>query len=96
MGDTNRHYRQFNVLRRNGELYQTHELGPIAKYLNRGNRMVSLVSMASKAAVLKARLREKRPNDPLVNEQINQGDVVKWIKRGAPVPGPYSPDAIGE
>ncbi len=81
MGDINRHYRQFNFLRRNGELYPTHELGPIAKYLNlnRGNRMLSLVSMASKAAGLKAWLREKRPNDPLVNEQVNQGDIVNTI-----------------
>ena len=51
LGDKNRHYRQDNFLNRNGELYPTHELGPIAKYLNinRGNRMLSLVSMASKA-----------------------------------------------
>ncbi len=81
MGDLNRHYRQLNFLHRNGELYPTHELGPIAKYLNlnRGNRMLSLVSMASKAAGLKAWLREKRPNDPLVNAQINQGDIVNTI-----------------
>ena len=53
-GDVNRHYRQNNFLNRNGELYPTHELGPIAKDLciNRGNRMVSLVSMASKASGL--------------------------------------------
>ena len=29
-GDINRHYRQENFLHRNGELYPTHELGPIA------------------------------------------------------------------
>ncbi len=61
-GDVNRHYRQQNFLHRNGELYPTHELGPIAKYLdlNRGNRMLSLVSMASKAAGLHAWLAEHR------------------------------------
>ena len=50
-GDINRHYRQRHFLHRNGELYPTHELGPIANYLNinRGNRMTALTSMASKA-----------------------------------------------
>jgi hypothetical protein len=76
-GDISRHYRQENFLRRNGELYPTHELGPIAKYinLNRGNRMLSLVSMASKAAGLKTWLDEHRPGSPLA-AQINQGDIV--------------------
>lgn len=77
-GDINRHYRQDNFLKRNGELYPTHELGPIAKYLNinRGNRMVSLVSMSSKAAGLKAWLNEHRPDDEVTKKQINEGDIV--------------------
>ena len=77
-GDINRHYRQDNFLKRNGELYPTHELGPIAKYLNinRGNRMVSLVSMSSKAAGLKAWLNEHRPDDEITKQQINEGDIV--------------------
>ena len=76
-GDINRHYRQENFLRRNGELYPTHELGPIAKTinLNRGNRMLSLVSMASKAAGLKVWFDEHRPGVPLASP-INQGDIV--------------------
>ncbi len=39
LGDVNRHYRR-HFLHRNGELYPTHELGPIANYLNinRGNQ----------------------------------------------------------
>ena len=47
-GDINRHYRQAHFLHRNGELYPTHELGPIANILNinRGNRMLTLTSMA--------------------------------------------------
>lgn len=55
MGDINRHYRQENFAHRNGELYPTHELGPIAKLLelNRGNRMTHLTSMASKARGMK-------------------------------------------
>lgn len=78
-GDVNRHYRQENFLARNGELYPTHELGPIAKYLNinRGNRMLSLVSMASKSAGLSAWMKEHRQDNPaLANAQVNQGDIV--------------------
>lgn len=47
-----RHYRFRNYLYRNCENYPTHELGPIANVLdiNRGNRMLTLVSVASKAA----------------------------------------------
>lgn len=77
-GDINRHYRQRHFLHRNGELYPTHELGPIAEYLNinRGNRMVSLCAMSSKAAGLHAWLQEHRPDSELVNAQVNQGDIV--------------------
>ena len=81
LGDVNRHYRQRHFLNRNGELYPTHELGPIAKYLNinRGNRMVSLVSMASKAAGLHAWLKQHRPDTPLADAQVNEGDVVTTL-----------------
>lgn len=80
-GDVRRHYRQDNFLNRNGELYPTHELGPIAKYLNlnRGNRMVSLVSMASKSAGLKAWLKDNRPNDEVTNKPVHEGDVVTTL-----------------
>ena len=46
-----RHYRFRNFQRRNGDLYPTHALGPIANMLsiNRGNRFVSLTSMSSKS-----------------------------------------------
>ena len=81
MGDVNRHYRLDHFLHRNGELYPTHELGPIAKYLNlnRGNRMVSLVSMASKSAGLNAWMREHRPEDPVARRPVNEGDVVTTL-----------------
>jgi len=51
LGRENRHYRLINYKNRTGDVYPTHEIGPIAKYLglNRGNRMVSLTSTASKA-----------------------------------------------
>lgn len=50
-GDLIRHGRLKNFMNRNGDLYPTHQLGPLSKILgiNRGNRFVSLSSMASKA-----------------------------------------------
>ena len=47
LGRENIHGRLKNFMHRNGELYPTHEIGPIAKLIgiNRGNRFVSLVSM---------------------------------------------------
>lgn len=76
LGDINRHYRQDHFRTRNGELYPTHELGPIAGYLdlNRGNRMLSLVSMASKAAGQAAWMREHRPEK--AGENYLEGDIV--------------------
>ena len=81
LGDINRHYRQRHFLHRNAELYPTHELGPIANLLNinRGNRMVALTAMASKAAGLHAWLQEHRPDSPLRDAQVNEGDVVTTL-----------------
>lgn len=77
-GDSNRHYRQRHFLSRNAELYPTHELGPICNYLNinRGNRMLTLTSMSSKACGLHEWLVEHRPDSPLANAQVNEGDIV--------------------
>lgn len=77
-GDVNRHYRQDNFRCRNGELYPTHELGPIAQYLNlnRGNRMLTLVSMASKAVGQHAWMEKNRADSPLAQAKFNQGDIV--------------------
>lgn len=79
LGRENRHYRLNNFLNRNGELYPTHELGPIAKILNinRGNRMISLTSMASKARGLNDWIK-KNPGkaDDMANTAFTQGDIV--------------------
>ena len=77
-GDTRRHYRQNSFMNRNGELYPTHELGPIAKVLNvnRGNRMISLSAMASKAAGLNAWYQVHRRGSGLENAVVTQGDIV--------------------
>ncbi len=82
-GNINRHYRLNNYLHRNCENYPTHQLGPIAKILNinRGNRMVSLVSVASKSAGLRSYIRR---NKDKVDERVHdatfrQGDIVNTI-----------------
>ena len=77
-----RHYRFRNYLYRNCENYPTHELGPIANVLdiNRGNRMLTLVSVASRAAGLhEYLLREKGPDYDAANMNFAQGDVVTTI-----------------
>lgn len=81
-GKINRHYRLRNYIKRNCENYPTHELGPIAKILNinRGNRMVSLVSVASKSAGLKEySLTDKNPDPSLAGMDFKQGDIVSTI-----------------
>lgn len=78
-GEEIRHYRLRNYRMRNCDNYPTHELGPIARVLNinRGNRMVSLVSKSSKAAGLAHYIKETRPNE--TNLSFQQGDIVNTI-----------------
>ena len=81
-GDRNRHYRLRNYLSRNCENYPTHELGPIAKALNinRGNQMLSLVSVASKAVGMKDYINRHAIDYPeLVGKEFRQGDIVNTI-----------------
>ncbi len=80
-GVKNRHYRLRNYLTRNCDNYPTHELGPIAKLLNinRGNRMVSLVSLSSKARGLETYVKEREDLAPLHNKHFMQGDVVETL-----------------
>ena len=81
-GEENRHYRLRNYINRNCENYPTHELGPIAKLLNinRGNRFVSLVSVASKAAGLEHYIKNNdKVNPKLKGQKFNQGDVITTI-----------------
>ena len=80
-GDVERHYRLENFLHRNGELYPTHELGPIAQYLRlgRGNRMLSLCAMASAPKGLHLWLQENRADSPLANAAVAEGDIVTTL-----------------
>jgi len=78
-GKENRHGRLPNFLARNGELYPTHQLGPIAKLMriNRGNQFLTLTSVASKARGLQDFiLREKGPEYYLASAQFACGDIV--------------------
>ncbi len=78
-GKENRHYRLRNYIHRNCENYPTHELGPIAKILNinRGNRMVSLSAVASKARGMAHYIREHKSDDAeLMNTTFMQGDII--------------------
>lgn len=81
-GYVNRHYRLRNYLTRNCENYPTHELGPIARLLNinRGNQMLSLVSMASKSAGLEEFVKsDKNPDPSLAGKKFAQGDIITTI-----------------
>ena len=83
-GKEKRHYRLEHYLYENCENYPTHELGPIAKLLdiNRGNRMVSLVSVSSKAAGMKAYVKKNADtleNKDLQGKEFKQGDIVDTI-----------------
>jgi predicted dehydrogenase len=81
-GRENRHYRFDNYLHRNCENYPTHELGPIANVLdiNRGNRMLTLNSVASKSAGLHEYIAaQKGPGSDEAKMRFAQGDVVTTI-----------------
>jgi len=81
-GLINRHYRFRNFQHRNGELYPTHALGPIAKMLriNRGNRFLTLTSMASKSRGLNTYIKKTFGEDHEYTK-INwcQGDIVTTL-----------------
>lgn len=91
---------------RNCDLYPTHGLGPIAKILriNRGNRFLSLVSMASKGrGFAKAAKEVFGAGSPESEVVYNEGDIVTTIIKcangetitlthGISLPRPYSRD----
>ena len=70
-------WRRFEHLNRNGNLYPTHGLGPVAHYMdiNRGDRFEYLVSMSSQSASLQAYRKAKLPpDDPRQKEVYREGD----------------------
>lgn len=72
-------WRGLHSLRRNGDLYPTHGIGPIAMLLDihNGNRFLSLSSFASKARGLGKYVEDYGgANHPLLNAKWNCGDIV--------------------
>lgn len=79
-GTENRHYRLEHYKNRCCENYPTHELGPIARVLNinRGNRMVRLSSVASRAFGLNDFAAKNENTDPALRSfPFSQGDIVR-------------------
>ena len=86
LGRENRHGRLFNFQHRNGELYPTHQLGPISKVLeiNRGNRYISVSSFATKSRGLNEWIKANKGEDyDLADYSFNQGDIVTTVLRCA-------------
>ena len=106
LGKENRHGRLQNFIHRNGEVYPTHQLGPICKLIdiNRGNRMLYLCSMSSKAKGLNEWIKKEKGEDYyLYGTDFNQGDVTTTMIKCAngetitlhhdcSLPRPYSRD----
>ncbi len=70
-------WRRFEHLDRNGNLYPTHGLGPVANYLdcNRGDRFDYMVSMSSQSVGLQSwRAANLKPTDPKMKEVYHCGD----------------------
>ena len=81
-GNENRHYRFREYLTGNRENYPTHEIGPIAKLMriHNGNRFVSLVSVASRAAGLHAYIEaHEELREKYADTVFRQGDIVKTV-----------------
>jgi hypothetical protein len=82
LGRENIHGRLYNFMYRNGEVYPTHQLGPIAKALNinRGNRFLTVNSVASKSRGLHQWIKDNKGEDyDLFNTTFNCGDIVTTI-----------------
>ncbi len=72
-------WRGLHSVRRNGDLYPTHGLGPIGVYLdiNRGNRFLNIASMATKSRGLKKYIKDHSKNDNSLEPlTFNSGDIV--------------------
>jgi len=79
-------WRRAEHFHRDGNLYPTHGLGPVARYLgvNRGDRFESLVSMSSASRSLYAyRRKTLAPEDPRMKEVYRCGDQNTTLIRTA-------------
>ncbi len=76
---TEARWRTHHSVHRNGDLYPTHGIGPIAHYINinRGNRFVNISSFSSKARGLHNHIVKKcGPDHPNAKINFKLGDVV--------------------
>ncbi|SHG58362.1 Predicted dehydrogenase [Fodinibius roseus] len=77
--DKNREWRVYNHIKRNGDTYPTHGIGPVAHWLdiNRGNRFMTITSTATKARGLHNYVLEKGGrNHPDADIEFQVGDVI--------------------
>lgn len=75
-------WRTFHSIYRNGDVYPTHGLGPIANYLNinRGNRFVTLYSVATKSRGLHEYVVQTAgENHPNADIRFKLGDIVTTL-----------------
>lgn len=82
LGRENIHGRLNNFMTRNGELYPTHSIGPIAKIIdiNNGNRFLTLVSVSSKSRGLNEWIKTNKGEDyDLYGYDWKCGDVTTTI-----------------
>ncbi len=78
-GFSEAHWRTNHSVHRNGDLYPTHGIGPIANYINinRGNRFISLCSFSSKSRGLHNHIVKKGgESHPNSKVRFKLGDVV--------------------
>lgn len=78
-GFSEAHWRTEHSVHRNGDLYPTHGIGPVAQYINinHGNRFLSLCSFSSKARGLHNHVvKQGGENHPNAKVNFKLGDVV--------------------
>ena len=70
--------RSYHYINRDGDIYPTHGLGPVMKYLNinRGNRMTSLSSMSSKSRGFYLKGKETDGENSICKNGVKLGDIV--------------------
>lgn len=78
-------WRTQHSIHRNGDVYPTHGLGPVASMLdiNYGNRMMYLTSTSSKARGLHDYIVKKDPEHPNTDIKFKLGDVVTTVIKTA-------------
>jgi predicted dehydrogenase len=79
-------WRTYHSVKRNGDLYPTHGIGPVAMMIdiNRGNRFTELVSYASKSRGLQQYIKKVGgENHPNTKVEFKLGDIVTTMIQSA-------------